>query len=79
MIYYQMETLVNSGVKDIMIISGRGRAGHFLELLGSGVDFGLNFTYEIQEKAGSISQTLSLAEDFAEGDNVVVIIGDNIF
>ena len=63
MIYYPMETLVNAGIKDIMIVSARGHAGHFLELLGSGVDFGVHFTYEIQEKAGGIAQALSLAED----------------
>ncbi len=79
MIYYPMETLVNAGIKDIMIVSGRGHAGHFLELLGSGVDFGVHFTYEIQEKAGGIAQALSLAEDFADGDSVTVILGDNIF
>lgn len=79
MIYYPMETLVNAGIKDIMIVSGRGHAGHFLELLGSGVDFGVHFTYEIQEKAGGIAQALSLAEDFVDGDSVTVILGDNIF
>ncbi len=79
MIYYPMETLINAGIKDIMIVSGRGHAGHFLELLGSGVDFGVHFTYEIQEKAGGIAQALSLAEDFADGDSVTVILGDNIF
>lgn len=79
MIYYPMETLVNAGIKEIMIVSGRGHAGHFLELLGSGVDFGVHFTYEIQEKAGGIAQALSLAEDFVDGDSVTVILGDNIF
>ncbi|AKB79982.1 Glucose-1-phosphate thymidylyltransferase [Methanosarcina horonobensis HB-1 = JCM 15518] len=79
MIYYPMETLINGGIKDIMIVSGKGHAGHFLELLGSGVDYGVHFTYEIQEKAGGIAQALSLAEDFVDGDNVTVILGDNIF
>ena len=79
MIYYPMETLINAGIKDIMIVSGRGHAGHFLELLGSGVDYGVHFTYEIQEKAGGIAQALSLAEDFVDGDSVTVILGDNIF
>lgn len=79
MIFYPMETLINAGIKDIMVVSGRGHAGHFLELLGSGADFGVHFTYEIQEKAGGIAQALSLAEDFADGDNVTVILGDNIF
>jgi len=79
MIYYPMETLINAGIKDIMIVSGKGHAGHFLELLGSGVDHGVHFTYEIQDKAGGIAQALSLAEDFVDGDNVIVILGDNIF
>lgn len=79
MIYYPMETLINAGIKDIMIVSGRGHAGHFLELLGSGVDYGVHFTYEIQEKSGGIAQALSLAEDFVDGDSVTVILGDNIF
>jgi len=79
MIYYPMGTLINAGIKDIMIVSGKGHAGHFLELLGSGVDHGVHFTYEIQEKAGGIAQALSLAEDFVDRDNVTVILGDNIF
>lgn len=79
MIYYPMETLINAGIKDIMIVSGKGHAGHFLELLGSGVDHGVHFTYEIQEKAGGIAQALSLAEDFVDGDSVTVVLGDNIF
>lgn len=79
MICYPMETLINAGIKDIMIVSGRGHAGHFLELLGSGVDYGVHFTYEIQEKAGGIAQALSLARDFVDGDSVTVILGDNIF
>ncbi|AKB33082.1 Glucose-1-phosphate thymidylyltransferase [Methanosarcina siciliae HI350] len=79
MIYYLIETLINAGIKNIMIVSGRGHAGHFLELLGSGVDFGVHFTYEIQEEAGGIAQALSLAEDFVDGDSVTVILGDNIF
>jgi len=79
MIYYPIETLINAGIKDVMIVSGRGHAGHFLELLGSGADHGVHFTYEIQEKAGGIAQALSLAEDFVDGDSVTVILGDNIF
>jgi len=79
MIYYPMETLLNAGIKDIMIVSGKGHAGHFLELLGSGLEHGVHFTYEIQDQAGGIAQALSLAEDFADGDNVTVILGDNIF
>lgn len=79
MIYYPIKTLIDAGIKEIMIVSGRGHAGHFLELLGSGADFGVKFTYEIQEEAGGIAQALSLAENFADEDDVTVILGDNIF
>jgi glucose-1-phosphate thymidylyltransferase len=79
MIYYPIQTLVDAGIKEIMIVSGRGHAGHFLELLGSGAELGVKFTYEIQEEAGGIAQALSLAESFADKDDVTVILGDNIF
>jgi len=79
MVYYPLQTLVNAGITDIMIVSGRGHAGHFLELLGSGAEFGVNLTYEIQEKAGGIAQALGLAERWADEEAVAVILGDNIF
>ncbi len=79
MIYYPLQTLIDAGLDDIMIVSGRGHAGHFLELLGSGVDFGVHLTYEIQEEAGGIAQALGLARGFADDDCVAVILGDNIF
>ena len=79
MIYYPLHTLLDAGITDIMIVSGRGHAGHFLELLGSGADFGARFTYEIQDEAGGIAQALALAEDFADDEDVAVILGDNIF
>ncbi len=79
MIMYPLQTLIDAGIKDIMLISGRGHAGHFLELLGSNADLGVNLTYGIQEKAGGIAQALALAEGFAGGEPVTVILGDNIF
>ncbi len=79
MIYYPLQTLISAGIKDIMIVSGRGHAGHFLELLGSGSELGVHFTFEIQEEAGGIAQALSFAEDFVDGDNVAVVLGDIIF
>jgi glucose-1-phosphate thymidylyltransferase len=79
MIYYPLQTLIDAGLDEIMIVSGRGHAGHFLELLGSGAEFGVHLTYEIQEEAGGIAQALGLAKDFADKDDVVVILGDNIF
>ncbi len=80
MIYYPLQTLVDAGLDEIMLVSGKGHAGHFLELLGSGAEFGVHLlTYEIQEEAGGIAQALGLAEDFADDDDVAVILGDNIF
>ncbi len=79
MIYYPLYTLVNAGITEIMIVSGRGHAGHFLELLGSGAEFGVRLTYEIQEKAGGIAEALGLADSWADDENVAVILGDNIF
>jgi glucose-1-phosphate thymidylyltransferase len=79
MIYYPLKTLMDAGINDIMVVSGRGHVGHFLELLGSGSEFGVNFSYEIQKEAGGIAQALGLTEKFADGDAVTVILGDNIF
>ena len=79
MIYYPLYTLVNAGITEIMIVSGRGHAGHFLELLGSGAEFGVRLTYEIQETAGGIAEALGLADSWADDKNVAVILGDNIF
>jgi glucose-1-phosphate thymidylyltransferase len=79
MIYYPLQTLIRAGITEIMIVSGRGHAGHFLELLGSGIEFGIRLTYEIQEKAGGIAEALGLARNWADDDNVAVILGDNIF
>lgn len=79
MIYYPLKTLINAGIRDIMIVSGKGHVGHFLELLGSGSDFGVRFCYEIQKEAGGIAQALSLCEKFVDGDSMTVILGDNIY
>ena len=79
MIYYPIETLRSSGINDILIISSPEHAGDFMQLLGSGIDFNVNFTYKIQDGAGGIAQALSLAENFASEENVAVILSDNIF
>ena len=79
MIYYPIQTLINAGISDIMIVTGGNSAGDFLKLLGNGKDFGLkhlNYTY--QEGEGGIAEALSLAEHFAENDSVCVVLGDNI-
>jgi len=79
MIYYPLKTLIGAGIRDIMVVSGKGHAGHFLELLGSGKDFGVKLSYAVQEKAGGIAQALSLTDEFADGEPICVILGDNIF
>jgi glucose-1-phosphate thymidylyltransferase len=79
MIYYPIQTLVNAGITDILLVTGGNNAGDFLRLLGNGREFGLkhlNYTY--QEKAGGIAEALGLAEHFVDGNKVVVILGDNI-
>lgn len=79
MIYYPLYTLINAGIKDIMIITGKEHAGAVMELLGSGKDFGVSFTYRLQDEAGGIAQALGLCRDFVDGEKVAVILGDNIF
>jgi len=79
MIYYPLQTLIDAGIKEILIVSGPGHAGHFVNLLGSGREFGVKLSYEIQDEAGGIAQALGLAEDFADNGNICVILGDNIF
>ena len=80
MIDYPITTLKSYGIKDLLIVSGREHAGDFLNYLGSGKDFGCNFTYRVQEEAGGIAQALGLAEEFiGDDDFFTVILGDNIF
>lgn len=79
MIYYPIQTLVNAGITDIMIVTGGNSAGDFLKLLGNGKAFGLkhlNYTY--QEGEGGIAEALALVEHFAAGEPVCVVLGDNI-
>jgi len=79
MIFYPIQTLVDAGIEDILIVTGGKHAGEFLRLLGNGHEFGLkhiNYTY--QEGEGGIAEALGLAEHFADGEKIVVILGDNI-
>ncbi|MFZ6035991.1 MAG: sugar phosphate nucleotidyltransferase [Patescibacteria group bacterium] len=78
MIYYPLETLRDAGIDNILLVSGKGHAGHFLELLGDGRQFGVHLSYAVQEEPGGIAQALGLAEDFADDEKVVVMLGDNI-
>lgn len=79
MIYYPLQTLIDAGVKDILIVSGKEHAGHFLNLLGSGRAFGVNLSYEVQDEAGGIAQVVGLARQFTGANSLAVILGDNIF
>lgn len=79
MIYYPIQTLVNAGITDILVVTGGKNAGDFLRLLGNGKEFGLKrIHYSYQEGEGGIADALSLAEDFADGDRICVVLGDNI-
>ncbi len=79
MIFYPLQTLINAGIKDIMIVTGGNNAGDFLRLLGNGKEFGLkHLHYTYQEREGGIAEAMGLAEHFAEGERIVVILGDNI-
>jgi glucose-1-phosphate thymidylyltransferase len=79
MVYYPIQTLVNAGIEEILLVTGGKNAGEFLRLLGNGRDFGLkhiNYTY--QEGDGGIAQALGLAEFFAGEEQICVVLGDNI-
>jgi len=79
MVYYPIQTLVNAGIREILLVTGGKNAGDFLRLLGNGRDFGLkhiNYTY--QEGEGGIAEALGLAEHFADGESICVVLGDNI-
>src|SRR5947199_5102828 len=79
MIYYPIQTLVEAGIQEIMIVTGGRNAGDFLQLLANGKEFGLkHLDYTYQEGEGGIAAALALAEHFADGDKICVILGDNI-
>ena len=79
MIYYPLQALINAGIKDIMIVTGGNNAGEFLRLLGNGRQFGLkDISYTYQEGEGGIAEALGLAEDFADGEKVLIVLGDNV-
>lgn len=79
MIYYPMETLIDGGIKEILVISDPHNIGNFVRLLGSGKDFGVKITYEVQDKPEGIAQAFLIAENFIRRDNVTLILGDNLF
>jgi glucose-1-phosphate thymidylyltransferase len=79
MIYYPLETLIQAGIKDILIIVAPDHAGDFLKLLGSGRDFDCKFTYEIQDKPEGLAQAFMIGKNFIGKDNVTLILGDNLY
>ena len=80
MIYYPLQTLINAGIKDIMIITGPEFAGDFMRLLGSGEELGIDLTYKIQDRASGIAGALKLAREFILPDKwFMVLLGDNIY
>lgn len=82
MVFYPIEKMLNAGIKEILIIVAPDHCGDFMKVLGSGKDFGpgVRFTYEIQDKPDGIAQAFVIGENFLDdGDNVVLILGDNLF
>ncbi|WP_419874590.1 sugar phosphate nucleotidyltransferase [Candidatus Pristimantibacillus sp. PTI5] len=79
MIFHSIYKLKEADISDILIVTGKEHMGDVVNLLGSGNEFGVNFTYKVQDEAGGIAQALGLAENFVNGDQMVVILGDNVF
>ncbi|NEU32292.1 NTP transferase domain-containing protein [bacterium LRH843] len=79
MIYHPIQTLKESGINEILIVTGIDDMGQIARQLGSGKNFGVKFTYKVQEQAGGIAEALSLAEDFVKNEAFIAILGDNIF
>lgn len=79
MIYYPLNTLVKAGIKEILIIVSPERAGDYLNLLGSGRQFGIKLTYEVQDKPRGLAEAFIIGENFIDDGDVTMILGDNIF
>lgn len=79
MIYYLMAKMKEADIRDIMIVSGKEHMGSVVNLLGSGYEYGVNFTFKIQDRPGGIAEALGLCEEFVGDDSCTVILGDNIF
>lgn len=78
MVYYPIQTLMHAGIKEVMVVTGGPHAGHFLSVLKNGKELGLtHLEYAYQEGEGGIAEALRLAEDFADGESLLVILGDN--
>lgn len=79
MIYHAIHKLIKADIYEILIVTGREHMGDVVNLLGSGHEFGVTFTYKVQDQAGGIAQALGLAQNFVGQDSMVVILGDNVF
>jgi glucose-1-phosphate thymidylyltransferase len=79
MIFHSVAKLKEADIQDILIVTGKDHMGDVVNLLGSGRDMGVTFTYKVQDEAGGIAQALDLAEQFVGQDQMVVILGDNVF
>lgn len=78
MVFYPIQALVNAGITDIMLVTGGNNAGDFLRLLGNGSDFGLKrLHYTYQDRPAGIAHALGLTRDFADGDSLLLMLGDN--
>ena len=78
MAQWNIEKLVNAGITEIMIVSGKEQCGSIIQQFGDGSEFNCNLTYKVQERAGGIAEAICLAEDWARNDNITVVLGDNI-
>lgn len=79
LIYYPLEAMARAGIQDVLVITNPEHAGHFIQLLGSGREFGLKLAYELQEEPGGLAQAVGLAESFVGREKMLVLLGDNIF
>ena len=79
LIHYPLQVLLDAGIKEIAVVTGTEHMDQIADYLGSGSEFGCEFTFKVQEKPGGIAQALGLAEDFADGDDICAILGDNVY
>src|SRR5688500_1655515 len=79
MIYYPIECMAKAGIDEVLLVTGGNKSGDFIRVWGNGREFGLkSLNYACQDGAGGIAQALGLAEHFADGDSIMLILGDNI-
>lgn len=79
MIWHSVRQITECGIKDVLVVTSTDHMGSIINSLGSGKRFDCEFTYKVQETAGGIANALALAEDFSQGDRILVLLGDNIF